>query len=341
MFAEPVFRLITLACVLCATGSLAALGLGLVARARGRRSVARLCRFVDAGCGGGAARPDPGAVIARLAGERIGQRAADQPPAAAPLSEADLPEQRLIEQKLRDAVGNDEFVLHYQPIFNAETLAVVSYEALLRWKRPLGGFVAPGQFIPVAEACGAMLAIGLWALETACAEAATWPQRHGISLNLSLVQLQNAGLPEQVADILARTGLPASRLELEISEKLLIGNSVPVLEVMRALQAQGIRIALDDFGSGTASLGHINCFPFDRVKIHRSFVVELGGDPNADAIVGAVLAMARDGGLHVTATGVETEQQLAMLRSLRCNHLQGFLLGRPGPGIAPLLAATG
>ncbi len=236
-----------------------------------------------------------------------------------------------MEQDLRQALGNRELALYYQPIFGGDRLELVGYEALLRWRHPMRGPVAPGEFIPLAEECGAILSIGRWVLETACAEAVSWPEPLTISVNLSPAQFHGGDLPGQVADILARTGLEPDRLELEVTEGILIVDSERALCVLGALKALGVRIALDDFGTGYSSLSYLRRFPFDRLKIDRSFVTELGADPNADAIVRAITAMSRSLRLEVTAEGVETEQQLASLRALQCGHLQGYLLGRPAP----------
>jgi diguanylate cyclase (GGDEF)-like protein/PAS domain S-box-containing protein len=241
-----------------------------------------------------------------------------------------------MEQDLRQALVNQELALDYQPIFGGDRLQLVGYEALLRWRHPTRGAVSPDEFIPLAEECGAMWSIGRWVLETACSEAVSWPEPLSICVNLSPAQFHGGDLPGQVADILARTGLEPDRLELEVTEGILIVDNERALSVLGALKALGVRIALDDFGTGYSSLSYLRRFPFDRLKIDRSFVTELGVDPNADAIVRAITAMSHSLRLEVTAEGVETEQQLTSLRALQCGHLQGYLLGRPAPSGAIL-----
>ncbi len=242
-----------------------------------------------------------------------------------------LRERRSFEQDLRQALLQDEMHLHYQPVFEGSHLALTGYEALLRWAHPSRGDVSPAEFIPVAEESGAILQIGQWVLETACAEAASWPSNLSIAVNLSPVQFASQDLPAQVARILARTGLDPERLELEVTEGVLIDDTDRAMAVLGALKAQGVRIALDDFGTGYSSLSYLRRFPFDRVKIDRSFISDLGVDPNADAIVRCILVMSATLGLNVTAEGIETAEQMTLLRSLNCGHLQGYLLGRPIP----------
>jgi diguanylate cyclase (GGDEF)-like protein/PAS domain S-box-containing protein len=247
---------------------------------------------------------------------------------------------RTLEHDVRQALGNGELHLHYQPVFRSERLELTSYEALLRWRHPTRGSVSPGEFIPIAEDCGAILAIGLWVLETACAEAASWREPYGIAVNLSPAQFAGHDLPHEVAAILLRTGLPASRLELEVTEGVLIGDTEHAITVLRALKDQGIRIALDDFGTGYSSLSYLRRFRFDGLKIDRSFVAELGVEPDAEAIVCSILAMSKSLNLEVTAEGIETEQQLDLLRLLRCDRLQGYLLGRPAARAAARIGSS-
>ncbi|HTZ70471.1 MAG TPA: EAL domain-containing protein [Acetobacteraceae bacterium] len=236
---------------------------------------------------------------------------------------------RELEQDLRQALTNRELHLHYQPVFDSETLAVVGYEALLRWRHPKRGNVSPAEFIPLAEQCGLISAIGRWVLETACAEAASWTLPLTIAVNLSPAQFQNQDLARQVRQIVTSTGLATHRLELEVTEGLLVEDTERAQTVLGQLKSLGIRLALDDFGTGYSSLSYLRRFPFDRLKIDRAFVAELGLDADADAIVGCIMAMARSLRLEVTAEGVETEQQLALLRGMRCGNVQGYLLGRP------------
>ena len=238
---------------------------------------------------------------------------------------------RDLEHDLRQALANQEFEVYYQPIFESDFLGLVGYEALLRWHHPLRGSVSPAEFIPIAEECGAIRAIGQFVLETACAEAASWETGQTISVNLSPAQFKDQDLAAQVAFTLANAGLPPGRLELEVTESVLIGDSDQALAILRALKSQGVKVALDDFGTGYSSLSYLRRFPFDRLKIDRSFVAELGTNEEAVSIVRCIIAMARSLRLDVTAEGVETESQLALLRAMRCGHLQGYLLGRPSP----------
>jgi diguanylate cyclase len=246
-----------------------------------------------------------------------------------PAMDTRLRARRAMEHDLRHALAHDELFLQYQPVFASDPLAIVGYEALLRWHHPHRGNVPPSEFIPIAEDCSVILPIGAWVLETACAEAAAWRDPLTIAVNLSPAQFRNQDLPEQIAQILARTGLAPHRLELEVTEGVLMDDTARAAAALAALKAQGIRIALDDFGTGYSSLSYLRRFPFARLKIDRAFIAELGTDADADAIVHCIMAMARSLRLAVTAEGVETELQLTLLRKMPCSHLQGYLLGRP------------
>lgn len=257
--------------------------------------------------------------------------------------EVRLRERGLLEHDLRNALRRGEFSVSFQPVCACRTREVVSFEVLLRWDHPVRGRVSPADFIPVAEECGLMLVLGRWVLEQACRAAAAWTHPYAVAVNLSPVQFQHGDLPTQVAEILARTGLPPGRLELEITEGLLIEDAEGALAAMQALKALGVRLALDDFGTGYSSLIYLRRFPFDRLKIDQSFIQATELDGSARAIVDAILALGRSLNLRVTAEGVETEQQLAMLRELDCDEVQGFLLGRPIPaeGLRESLAQEG
>jgi len=234
-----------------------------------------------------------------------------------------------MEQDLRDAVGLKSFHVMYQPISNTETGAVVGFEALLRWTHPTLGAVGPEEFVTLAELNGLIVPLGSWVMETACAEAAGWPACRRVAVNLSPLQFRQGNLTDEVIGILRRTGLAPDRLELEVTEGVLLEDSGPVLQTMHALQALGVSITLDDFGTGHASLSYLRRFPFDKLKIDKSFVRNLPVDPQSGAIVEAVLLLSRRLGLDVVAEGVETQAQLDMLRELRCPLVQGFLKGRP------------
>ena len=238
-------------------------------------------------------------------------------------------EQFQLEQALRVALGNQEFQLAYQPVVALESNAVVGYEALLRWTDKTRGPVSPAQFVPVAEATGLIVPLGRWVLETACREAARWPGNCSIAVNLSPVQFRQGDLLEVVESCLSRSGLSPDRLELEVTEGVLLEESGAVLETMMGLRGAGVVITLDDFGTGHAGLSYLRRFPFDKIKIDRSFIRNLGQDQESEAIVEAILLLGRRLGLRVVAEGVEDEAQLEILRDMRCPLVQGFLTGRP------------
>jgi EAL domain-containing protein (putative c-di-GMP-specific phosphodiesterase class I) len=237
---------------------------------------------------------------------------------------------RSLEVDLRNAIGRDEFVLHYQPIVDASSGAVCGVETLARWPHPQFGMIPPDQFISLAEEIGAIDALGEWILRRACADAAAWPAGVKLAVNLSPVQFRKGGLVEMVRDTLARTGLPASRLELEVTESVLLQKSEGNIETLRALKQLGVSIVLDDFGTGYSSLSYLRMFAFDKIKIDKSFVQELGRSDCA-AIVCAITALARALNVSTTAEGVETPDQLVLIRSAGCNLAQGYLFARPCP----------
>lgn len=234
-----------------------------------------------------------------------------------------------LEQDLRDAVLHERLDLAYQPMVDAHSGAVLGFEALLRWTHPRHGPIAPGAFVPLAEASGLIQPLGRWVLETACREAAAWPARVHLSVNLSPLQVREPGLCEVVADVLRRAGLDPARLHLEVTEGHFLEDTGPVLETMRGLHALGVGITLDDFGTGHASLSYLRRFPFDRLKIDQSFVRGLDAGQGARAIVEAVLQLGKSLNLAVVAEGVETVVQLDALRAMGCHRVQGYLTGRP------------
>jgi diguanylate cyclase (GGDEF)-like protein len=238
----------------------------------------------------------------------------------------------LIKQDLHAAMAQQQITLAYQPICDAASLEVRGFEALMRWAHPVRGTITPDEFIPVAEATGIIMPLGRWALEAACSEAARWDPAVCLSVNLSPTQFRQPDLPQQIAGTLGRTGFPGNRLDLEVTEGLLLDSSGLVLRNMRALREQGVRITLDDFGTAYASLSYLRRFPFDRIKIDRSFVQGMGDDDATLAIVQVILSLGRRLNLAVVAEGVETERQLRQLRELGCQFVQGFLTGRPTPG---------
>ena len=257
------------------------------------------------------------------------RRRSDAPPPVAP---PDEPAHARLLHDLALAIAHDELSLEYQPICEVRTRAAVAQEALLRWTHPVRGAIAPGEFIPLAEGSGEIATIGRWALDHALAEAATWDQPWRVAVNLSPVQFRQADLVEMVRASLVRHRLPGHRLELELTEGVLIDDTSRALGVLRALKQLGVAIALDDFGTGYSNLTYLHMLPLDRIKIDKSFVHDLGTSPQVDAIVRAIIGMGQALELEVTAEGVETEAQLAFLRLHGCAHVQGYLLGQPSPG---------
>ena len=243
-----------------------------------------------------------------------------------------LAERRALEHDLRDALEHGQFEILYQPQFSCRTLAVVGFEALLRWHHPERGNVPPDVFIPLAEECALIVPIGRMVLEQACAAAAAWQPSCRLAVNLSPIQFRDDNLVAEVSAILRQTGLPPGMLELEVTEGVLIRDGEQALCTLRGLKALGTNIALDDFGTGYSSLSYLRRFPFDRIKVDRSFVQAQEEDIDARAIVEAVLAMCNRLNLQVTAEGVETETQLDLLRQQGCAEVQGYLLGRPIAG---------
>lgn len=250
-----------------------------------------------------------------------------------PEMERERKERRSIELDLGKAIERNELSVVYQPLAEAQGTKTIGYEALLRWHHPQRGMVPPDIFIPVAEARGSILQIGEWVLERACAEAVSWDDLLFVAVNVSPVQVQRgADFAAMVERILVRTGLAPARLELEVTEGVLIREAEAILEALGRLRDLGVRIALDDFGTGYSSLATLQAFPFDKIKVDRRFVAGLGGGSSQDtAIVRAVLGLARGLGLPVVAEGVETTSQLDALRLEGCAEVQGWLIGRPGP----------
>ncbi|MGH7025840.1 putative bifunctional diguanylate cyclase/phosphodiesterase [Brevundimonas sp.] len=239
---------------------------------------------------------------------------------------------RRVTQALREALDNEQFELHYQVQASVETGKATGYEVLLRWKDEDGRNIPPSDFIPVAEETGLILPIGEWVLRQACKQAAAWTEPHRIAVNLSPVQLGHVDLPRLVHQVLLETGLDASRLELEITETAMISDMERTTHVLRQLKALGVTIAMDDFGTGYSSLSMLRAFPFDKIKLDRSFMTELdGAAPQSRAIIRAVLTIGESLSIPVLAEGVETAEQLAFLRAQGCNEVQGYLLGRPQP----------
>ncbi|WP_426614885.1 bifunctional diguanylate cyclase/phosphodiesterase [Bradyrhizobium sp. McL0616] len=238
---------------------------------------------------------------------------------------------RLLEMDLRAALQRDEFQVYYQPIRDLASDRVVAFEALLRWNHPQRGLISPINFIPLAEETGLIVQLGEFVLRSACADAATWPDDVDVAVNLSPVQFKSPNLIAIVIEALAASGLAARRLELEITESVLLQNSEATLTTLHELRGMGVRISLDDFGTGYSSLSYLRSFPFDKIKIDRSFVSELATRRDSMAIIRAVTGLGRSLGIVTTAEGVENDAQLELLRREGCTQVQGFLFSMPRP----------
>ena len=248
-----------------------------------------------------------------------------------PAMDALMHARRQLEIDLRDAVGTGAFELYYQPILDAEDCKVVGLECLLRWNHPRRGRIEPAEFIPLAEETGLIVTIGEWVLRTACAQAVSLPRPVNVAVNLSALQFSHGDLVQLVLETLATTGLAANRLELEVTEGLLLENTDKVLTTLGRLRDVGVRIAMDDFGTAYSSLSSLRSFPFDKIKIDKSFVHALGSSDHAFAIIEAVAGLGARLDMVTTAEGVETEDQLAWVRALGVTEVQGFHTGEPLP----------
>lgn len=238
---------------------------------------------------------------------------------------------KCLENDLRKALPNGEFEVYYQAQADAQSGMICAYEALLRWNHPTKGKIPPSDFVPIAEEMGLVHEIGDWVLRTACSEASRWRRPLRIAVNLSAVQFRNKMLLQQVNSALSESGLEPSRLELEITESTLMDCNGHTLELLTSLKAAGVQIAMDDFGMGYSSLGALRGFPFDKIKIDRSFISDIPSRRDALTIVELITGVARSLGMATTAEGVETEEQLACVKRLGCDYMQGFLIGEPAP----------
>ena len=238
---------------------------------------------------------------------------------------------RALELDLRNALAASEFELYYQPLVVLETGVISGFEALLRWRHPQRGMVPPSEFIPLTEEIGLIVPLGEWVLRQACAEAAAWPGDLKVAVNLSSVQFKQGNLIEIVFSALASAGLPAARLELEITESILLEESKANLATLHKLRALGVGISMDDFGTGYSGMSYLRAFPFDKIKIDRSFISELGASQDCMAIVLAITKLGLSLGIRTTAEGVETEEQRELLRKQGCTEMQGYLFSRPMP----------
>ena len=244
---------------------------------------------------------------------------------------AALHRRKQMERDLRLALASNGLEVHFQPITAIDSRRIVGAEALARWTHPVHGTVPPSEFIPLAEGAGLICELGAWVLRTACAEAARWDDLC-LAVNLSPEQVRRPGIAEQVASVLRDTGLPPSRLELEITEGCLLHETPQTLATLNRLRALGVSIALDDFGTGFSSLSYLRRYPFTKLKVDRSFVASMAGDTATAAIVQAVVTLGRSLSMRIIAEGVETETQFTMLSTMDCDEAQGYLLGRPCRG---------
>jgi diguanylate cyclase (GGDEF)-like protein len=238
-------------------------------------------------------------------------------------------QRRQLESDLRLALEREEFELQYQPQFDLDQNRICSFEALLRWNHPEHGMIPPTEFVPIAEDTGLIVPIGAWAIRHACAEAARWPENVRVAVNVSPVQFHRGGLNETILLALADSGLPPSRLEIEITESIFLEGSEATLRLLHSVRALGVRVALDDFGTGYSSLSYLQSFPFDKLKIDRSFIQNLLTRQGASAIVRAITELAHALGIETTAEGVEETAQLMELRAHGCSSVQGFLFAEP------------
>jgi diguanylate cyclase (GGDEF)-like protein/PAS domain S-box-containing protein len=248
-----------------------------------------------------------------------------------PEMQARVQARRCLEADLRRALENNEFELHYQPLVNLARGCISGFEALVRWQHPERGLVRPDAFIPVAEAMGLIVPMGKWILARACADAASWPHGLKVAVNLSAAQLSDAGLEEAVATALAASGLAPERLELEITESLLLRDTEDTIAVLRRLRALGVAISLDDFGTGYSSLSYLLKFPIDKVKIDRSFVLAMDERLEGAAIIRAVAGLCETLGIVTTVEGIETPEQMQQVASQGCTEGQGYLFSPPRP----------
>ena len=248
-----------------------------------------------------------------------------------PELDARMQARRSLEADLRRALALQEFELHYQPLVDTRSGRVTSAEALVRWRHPERGLVSPADFIPLAEETGLIVPLGLWVMRTACANAAAWPDGVRVAVNLSPVQFRDLRLAETVKGVLASSGLPADRLELEITEGVLLSDEARTLATLHSLRDAGVSISMDDFGTGYSSLSYLRRFPFDKIKIDQSFVRQLPGDAESAAIVRAILTLGACLGMSTTVEGVETPEQFAFTAAEGCDQVQGYHVSRPLP----------
>jgi diguanylate cyclase (GGDEF)-like protein len=242
-----------------------------------------------------------------------------------------LQARRALELDLRDALANDEFEVFYQPLFDLSQRRICGFEALVRWRHPTRGLVSPADFITLSEETGLIVPLGEWVLRQACTQALSWPSYMKVAVNVSPVQFRNERLLQIMTSALTQTGLAPQRLELEITESVLLSHNISTNSTLHALRNCGIRISMDDFGTGYSSLSYLHSFPFDKIKIDQSFVRTLSAEDGSRAIVHAMVALGSSLGIRTTAEGVETIDQLKWLHSIGCNEVQGYLFSKPVP----------
>lgn len=238
---------------------------------------------------------------------------------------------RIIENDLREAISENQLRLYYQPITNGDQKKIIGYEALMRWHHPVKGLIMPNDFIPIAEETGLIHMLGAYALYEACREAAGWEGKQSVSVNLSPLQFKNSSLLSVIEGALKASGLEPHRLEVEITESVLLDDTLGNIRILQSLKALGVQIALDDFGTGYSSLSYLRSFPFDKIKIDKSFINDMGDSREALAIIRAITGMSRSLDIQITAEGVESNEQFAKLRAEGCTLFQGYLFGRPQP----------
>jgi EAL domain-containing protein (putative c-di-GMP-specific phosphodiesterase class I) len=245
--------------------------------------------------------------------------------------DAEMQARRLLELDLRKAIAFNQFELFYQPTVNIASGAITGFEALLRWHHPERGLVPPLDFVPLAEEIGLINKIGSWVLKQACLEAMNWPDTMNVAVNVSPVQFKSRTLVLDVIAALGASGLPARRLEIEITEAVLLNDTETTIAILNELRDLGVQIAMDDFGTGYSSLGYLQKFPFDKIKIDRVFIHNLADKADSRAIVRAVTGLGSTLGIITTAEGVETEEEFDQLKLEGCTEVQGFLFSEPRP----------
>jgi EAL domain-containing protein (putative c-di-GMP-specific phosphodiesterase class I) len=243
----------------------------------------------------------------------------------------ELRTRRMLQLDLAEALARREFELHFQPIVDLATHRTLGAEALLRWRHPKHGLIMPGSFITLAEEIGLISHIGGWIMEEACRCAVEWPDDIKVAVNVSTLQIQGGSLIASTLSALAKSGLSPHRLEIELTESALLRNDADTISTLQQLKKLGVAVVLDDFGTGFSSLTYLRMFPFDKIKIDRTFVSEMSTNHECAAIVAAVVNLARGIDMIATAEGVETREQVSMLRAAGCTQAQGFLFGRPAP----------